>query len=377
MEEKKFEIDDLIIRYLSGELSDEERKSLSDWLKESPENNTYFTLHKNVWLATSQASNEFVSYGSGTMAGKPVSRRARQDTRKVYRHFFASIMKVAAVLVIALAIGSVGYFLGNKKMIFGGPNDVIVESLYGSKASTTLPDGTKVWLNGGSKLTYTKDFNGKAREVGLSGEAYFNVVTNPSKPFIVKTGGVCVKALGTAFNVKSYPEDKTIITTLVKGEVTIEGKDNLDKPFRIQMKPEETVIINKALSNSENTLPKIEPEVSAAPDGKKSEKSNKAIEIKDNIKTELYTSWKDTRWIIEMQDVGSLVKDIERRYNVNIRVLSPEIKKFHFTGTIQNETVEQIMVILRSTIPMKYSINKGTITIDEDKQLMHEFNMNN
>ena len=91
------------------------------------------------------------------------------------------------------------------------------------------------------------------------------------------------------------------------------------------------------------------------------------------IKTELYTSWKDDRWVIEKRDIASLVNDFERRYNIKIQIESDDIKKYHFTGTLQNETIEQVLVILRNTIPLKYKIDKGLITISEDERLMKEF----
>ena len=91
------------------------------------------------------------------------------------------------------------------------------------------------------------------------------------------------------------------------------------------------------------------------------------------IKTELYTSWKDDRWVIEKRDIESLVNDFERRYNIKIQIESDDIMKYHFTGTLQNETIEQVLVILRHTIPLKYKIDKGLITISEDERLMKEF----
>ena len=97
--------------------------------------------------------------------------------------------------------------------------------LQGSKSQITLPDGSKAWINAGSKLSYRGDFNQSDRIVNLEGEGYFNVTSNKAKPFIVQTAHLKVKAFGTVFNVKAYPEEKTVETTLVEGIVEIEAGD--------------------------------------------------------------------------------------------------------------------------------------------------------
>jgi len=92
------------------------------------------------------------------------------------------------------------------------------------------------------------------------------------------------------------------------------------------------------------------------------------------VKTELYTSWRGENWVIEKQNLGNLARQLERRYNVTIEFASESIKKYRFSGTIQNETIEQIMEIMRNTMPLKYSIENGKILVTEDKKLMQEFN---
>ena len=101
------------------------------------------------------------------------------------------------------------------------------------------------------------------------------------------------------------------------------------------------------------------------------------VVIKNNIKTELHTSWKDDYWVIEKQKLGDLAKDFERRDNVNIVFTSKNVAGYHFSGTIQHETIEQVMTILRRMIPLKYSFDKNSITIGEDPVLMREFQSKN
>jgi len=134
-----------------------------------------------------------------------------------------------------IAAALIGFFLfvrtgdvkndNNSSKIAGN----VISTKPGSKSKVELPDGTQVWLNADSKLEYKGDFSGKYREVSLSGEAYFDVVKDKSRPFLIHTSTIQVKVLGTAFNVRSYPADKTTETALIRGSVEITLNAHPDK----------------------------------------------------------------------------------------------------------------------------------------------------
>lgn len=377
------DIDDLIIRYLSGETSPSENAIISDWIKESEDNQFNFNTIRNIWLATSQINNGATAFNINSYN----LNNSQNDTKSIFDeenesdnapstrpYTFIKILKVAAIILITLTIGALGnQYWVNKHQIAFNNRKINIETTLGSRALTTLPDGSKVWLNAGSKLEYYLEFGKKTRIVNLIGEAFFDVKTDSSKPFIVKAGKLSIKAYGTVFNVKAYPEEKEITTTLVRGKVVIAGKDNADKDFVINMKPNDNIAFFIDKSQKINTLSKLQRL------NNRIQKSapiilNELNAIKEaEIKTELYTSWKDDRWVIEKRDIEGLVNDFERRYNIKIQLESGDIKKYHFTGTLQNETIEQVLVILRHTIPLKYKIDKGLITISEDEKLMKEF----
>ena len=377
------DIDDLIIRYLSGETSPSENAIISDWIKESEDNQSNFNTIRNIWLATSQINNGATDFKINSYNLNNI----QNDTKSIFDeenesnyspstrpYTFIKILKVAAIILITLTIGALGnQYWVNKQQIAFNNRKINIETTLGSRAFTTLPDGSKVWLNAGSKLEYYLEFGKKTRIVKLIGEAFFDVKTDSSKPFIVKAGKLAIKAYGTAFNVKAYPEEKEITTTLVRGKVVIAGKDNADKDFVINMKPNDNIAFFIDKSQKINTLSKLQRL------NNRIQKSAPIILTELNaikeaeIKTELYTSWKDDRWVIEKRDIKGLVNDFERRYNIKIQLESGDIKKYHFTGTLQNETIEQVLVILRHTIPLKYKIDKGLITISEDEKLMKEF----
>ena len=214
-------------------------------------------------------------------------------------------------------------------------------------------------------------YNVNERQVHLTGEAYFEVATNPEKPFIVQAGNLSVRATGTAFNVKAYPEEGQVTATLVEGTIIVEGYDEREEKFRYKISPGQTVTC--ATRKSEESLENIRTHV-AVPD------SNAQKQIKTPLpvsigrpKTEVLTSWMKERWIIDNEDFGSIAVKLERRYNVEIRFASEKLKQYRFSGTIERETVEEIFDLFRYSIPLKYTIEKGVISLSEDQRLEKQY----
>lgn len=365
-------IDDLIIRYLTGECSPEEEKELLAWSTLSDENANYFQQIKYVWLSSVQLEDEKASRAdfSPDVNDLDFFKASRKKGLFVPTINLIRIAKYAAVFIFIFLLGWAGSLFLSKSG--SDSSNAMVNSFeipIGSKGRVVLPDGTKVWLNAGSKLSYNENYNLASREVKLIGEAYFDVKTNPSKPFTVKAGKLAIKALGTSFNVKAYPEDPDITTTLIKGSVIIEGKDAQNKNFKINLRPNQSVSFVK---NNKDELLASENQGSTADNRLLS--NEKRIEgkplINNRIKVELYTSWKDENWVIEKQPLGELVKDLERRYNISIEFTSETLKKYRFSGIIQNETIEQLMDIMHKAMPVKYSIERGRVILSEDRTLM-------
>ena len=365
----------LISGHLTGSLSMDELNDLKKWITESPDHKHHFNKMRYAWIA-SGTNNKQVSGKSMLELMNEIPLTVNKKSRSL-----RSWTKIAASWTILLLLsGVLGWYLrGNKEQHEVESKllsmETTVQTKLGSQSMVDLPDGSTVWLNAGSKITYNETYNEDDREVSLIGEACFDVKTNPEKPFVVKVGDISVKALGTTFNIKAYPEDQVITTTLVKGKVVIEGTDVNDEKFSITMKPNENITY---LTNLKSV--KEHQKITATPiktDKKVEFKMPEKVIIDDNIKPELFTSWKDDSWIIEKQLLGNLIKDFERRYDVEIKFGSDNISDYHFSGTIQRETIEQVMLILQRTIPLQYTINKNIITIREDRKLVEEFELKN
>ncbi len=368
------DIYDLIIRFLKGETSRVENEALLKWKNNQPENEALFNKVRATWMATSQVNHPVFDENAALL--NIYSRMASEATEPAVglKTFSLSyLLKVAAVLLLVfLGGGTASYLIFNSS----SQSEKIVKIFApkGSRSVAYLPDGSRVWLNAGSELTY-KINNGENREVKLVGEAFFKVKSDKNHPFIVSANGMFIKALGTSFNVKAYPEERKVTTTLVEGIVRIE-KEGATENSVITLKPNQKVVVfndsslfyhekSKIIENKDN-----KDEAIIALDV---QKSIPAIQAQ-NVNTDLYTSWKDDKWIIDSEEFGNLATLLERRYNVNIEFQTNELEKYRFSGTFTNETVEQAMDLMRYTLPFKYSIDKNNILIKVDPILVRSYN---
>lgn len=361
---------DLIIRFLKGNASFSEEKELTEWIQASPANKEEFIASRNIWVNSSM----------GVIAHKTTTNKRWRDLhhklggkhRMMIRYSPAFLLKIASVVVVVFITG----MLAARYMMDNRPEDrsiacEIVTPL-GSRTNLTLPDGTNVWLNAGSKLTYDNTFNHNLRNVYLQGEAFFNVQPNKHKPFIVTAGKINIRALGTSFNVKAYSDENTVSATLVEGIIQVNGVN--DHQFSYTLKPQQNITIVKSPTHQfiSATIGQNN-DVVKAPASPNKISPVKPIELSSRIKTILYTSWKDSHWTIEGEPLGNLAVLLERRYNVKIHLDSPELNSYKFTGTIKNETFEQVLQFLRYTTPLKYKIGKGEVWWEIDPQLEKQY----
>jgi transmembrane sensor len=269
-------------------------------------------------------------------------------------------------MISFLSAGFILLFLGYYFLNFRNTSPVTAQkpvweviTRNGSKSNIQLPDGSSVWLNAGSRLTYDSLYGTALREVTLSGEAYFDVVRNPKKPFIIHTGKINIRVLGTIFNVRSYPEDKTIETSLIKGSIEVSFPAQPSK--KIILKPNQKLIIDKTASNAgANTnsgVTGLNPLIS--------------IQHLNRIGTDssiTETGWMENRLYFDDMSFHDLLQNMERKYGVSFKVDDAALDTIHFTGSFQNETVSQALDALRltaeqSTADFTYEIKGNQVFI--------------
>jgi transmembrane sensor len=359
--------EEFIIRFLNGDLSPEEIMEVEKWMSSSAENQELFDTCRKIWLGSAAgiATDKFEYHAAWKEVAARINKEAPENNGPMSLNRNKTVLKmlqIAAMLIILVTVGAAGSWI-----IFS-PRKVPVSDQYceimapqGSKSLITLPDGSKAWINAGSKLSYRGDFNQSERVVNLEGEGYFDVTSNKARPFIVKTAHLKVKAYGTVFNVKAYPEDKIVETTLVEGMVEIETGDKAKNSGNrtYTLKPNQNIIYHIESGEAEQKTADTHSQESAPV--QKAKLPEKDVQVINIVKPELYTSWKDENWVIEGMPLDELAVLLGRRYNSRIDIRDEALRQYKFTGTIQNETLEQVLVILSLTSPLEYTIGKGNV----------------
>ncbi|WP_194932940.1 FecR family protein [Sphingobacterium paramultivorum] len=198
---------------------------------------------------------------------------------------------------------------------------------------TTLPDGTKVWLNAESSLKYPTQFTGNERSVELKGEGYFEVAHNANKPFIVKSGDQQLKVLGTKFNINSYENEGAILTTLVSGSIE--------------------------LTNTQNTMP-----VKLKPGQQGKLLSLSSIFFVDNVDTEVFTAWTANEFQFQGTSIGEVLRQLERWYDVDVDYSN--LPKRKVNGTISKEKkLSSVLYALEKITDLKFKVIGRRIEIKE------------
>jgi ferric-dicitrate binding protein FerR (iron transport regulator) len=249
--------------------------------------------------------------------------------------FLYKAISIAAALVIGLFIGIYVSSLNSKTE----PVYYAAHSPKGSVSEMILPDGSVIFLNADSKIKYSIEGKKGIREVYLTGEAWFDVAKNKKKPFVVHTPFYDVHVTGTQFNVKAYETDKEVTTTLEEGQVIIQSSENYKLAEDVILKPGEQIVLNT---------------------------ETKAATVK-TVNTSWFTSWKDNKLIFVNMDMKELIVLLERKYGVEIEVNNKEILKLHFDGTIKNESIIEIMEIIKKTLPINYKVVGQKIEITNNK----------
>ncbi|MDR0863841.1 MAG: FecR family protein [Candidatus Symbiothrix sp.] len=292
--------------------------------------------------------------------------------RKIIRLYIPQV--AAAVVIFMLGIFSYHYYSQ-----FQSPEVAYYETIVplGAKSQIVLTDGTKIWLNAGSRLRYPTTYSVSNRNVFLEGEAFFEVATNKSLPFEVKTSMLNVKATGTAFNVKAYPGDSIIETILVEGTVEVSRMQNNagDEPA-VSLQPKQRLTL---LKNTNEILLESKPVNGMAQESKPDLQKEmlkhipQAKEVPATTNYMIATSWKDKRWLIEGEELGSLAVKLERRYNVKISFADNSLRYFRFTGTLEDDPIESVLKAMAQVAPVEYEFTGSEFVLSTNEKFQKQY----
>lgn len=318
MDTEEKHIENLLLDYFAGELSEVKKKELLLWLEADEANKTHFSEMADSWavahvpLFKSSMRTDFLNH-FGDQAGKSVLMKEN----RLFNWW--TLGKAVASILLIVAISTTSYYAGKTNRDSEKEQIAWFETVTpaGSQSKVVLPDHSVVWVNAGSSLKYNMDFNKQAREVSLTGEAYFEVTKDSVRPFIVKSGKLDIKVLGTSFNVKAYENEETIDVALVSGKVNIHLTDSKEeKTQNIILAPNRMMSYNK--ETSQVRMSKV--------DG-----------------ASVY-AWTNGRIEFNEQPFDRIAKDLERKFDVRIRINSKSLHKEIFSGSFfTNQTLDYIL----------------------------------
>lgn len=271
-------------------------------------------------------------------------KRARRNFRKW--------VAVLSLLVVMLG-GYCIYLLSTKYPQKAGK--AAMAAIYtrdGSRSRAQLPDGTEVWLNGGSRLTYNPDMNNlDNREVTLEGEAFFDVAKNAAKPFSIHTPKMEIKVLGTSFNVKAYTGDHTTEATLITGAVEVTLYDGVER--NVKLTPNQKIILEHGPGDK-----LTQPNLVA---GYKVE--NIRSNTQDSMVAE--TAWCDNYLVFDNDNFEDIALKMERWYGIKIHLNGNKLKAYHFTATFKNESFSEVLEALKVTTSFHCRIVSNEVFITQ------------
>jgi transmembrane sensor len=357
----------LVAKMLAGEATEQELEELRHLLHNNPDLHYPLQTIAGLWRQSDpdeqRKAEEAFSRHLDRMAALSIDFSAgdtdSSTPAKRNRRLITLIASALAAVVVT------GLFLyrspAASRKIPAAPAQVSeVVTRNGSRTNLYLPDGTRVWLNAGSRITYNKDFDAIGREVNLIGEAFFDVAHGPGKPFIIHTKRIDISVLGTSFNVKSYPSDKTTETILIHGSIEVAIRNKANK--KIILRPNEKLVVD----NEDSII--LQLHISPRPAVPLTEHPPVIIQkptYEHTTGTMVETSWVNDRLIFQEETFGELAKQMERWYGVTINFARPELQTLQFTGSFKQETIQQALDALTLTAAFNYTISGTQISIYE------------
>lgn len=331
--------EELLIKYFNDACTARQEQEILQWVSETPQNRETFVKMKNLYVSQTMP----VGRASGKEYQKFMATAKKNGPNK-YGFNRYIIYAAAAVIVVLLALNLQFNFISGSKDMYPDTalankyNNESLNTLYAAKGvrgEVLLPDGSKVWLNSDSKITYPAKFSGGIREVEFSGEGYFDVVKDSLCPMVVKCSkNFRVFVYGTKFNIKSYDNDDIAQATLYNGSIKLVESVGTENVVT-EMKPNESIIIRDNTAHVNVNI--LEPEKLSA--------------------------WKEGNLIFESTPLKEVAKILERWHGVTVTISNKKIENLPITARFRSESIFQIMDLLNFSMDLNYEINDNNVII--------------
>ncbi len=309
-----------IHQYLEGKLTEEEQLELLRWIKDGDHQASFESVKKAWWVDQANRPDQKMRDLNTLRISERIAER--RQLKSVYKSL--KTYKYAAVALLLISLSIVLYHAGSRKE----PGNMFTEiyTRYGQVSGITLPDGSEVWINSGTKLSFDNRFNLNNREVKVEGEAFFSVAKDEKIPFIVDLGTLKVRVTGTRFSVSNYEDSEDMKIVLEKGLLNIQSANN---KLITKLVPDEMALFKK---------------------------SKKTLE-KSVVNPEHYTSWRNGIIHIYELPLKEVALKLEKRYNQKFRI-DPATKDIPLTFSIENESLPEILRLLEK-IASIHAVQQG------------------
>ncbi len=315
--------ENLLLHILTGKATFNEKEEFYRHLENNEKEEKLFFEVKSLWLSATMPHTS-VDIDSEF---EDLWQKIKNEKEEGIWVFGRRILRYAAMVILILSIGgTAGYFISQKSFEYPDAGTQKYTAMRGSVSIVEFPDGTKIWLNSESELTFHEDRNNKQRLAELNGEAYFEVAHQDDFPFIVKVGKLVVRDLGTTFNIKAYSGDSYIETSLVEGKADI-------------------------LTQSGKTIVSLRPGESAMYLIDKNEMELRSIA--DNV----LSAWRDGKFVVRDQRLEDIFKELSRWYGINFQFENDRLRDYRFTGNIKKSTtILHVLKVLNASTNLNYKI---------------------
>jgi ferric-dicitrate binding protein FerR (iron transport regulator) len=258
------------------------------------------------------------------------SKISQTKTIPLKRIILRRVFTAAAIIIMLISVGSTLWFTG----IIPGKDMVTISATKGVRAEVFLPDGSRVWLNSGSKLKYNKKFDQSNRQLWLEGEAFFNISHNPARPLLVHTQTATVEVLGTRFNLVSLHSFGKWEATLVSGSIKIiPSQKNENAQFKLQPN-------QKAFWNHNSNQFQVE-----------------------NVDTDRITRWVSNQLKFDNESFAVIARQLEQTFGVQIDIPKNIAETYYFTATFTDESIYEIFNLLKITAPIDFSVKGNRVIV--------------
>lgn len=333
----------LIENYLDGTATDEERQRVDAWYAgfndsevrisaSSPEEKE--RLEARLWASIIARTQDEAHLPAETTRLEGFTVVRGHERRVSWRPY----LRWAAAVILAVGI-ALTLWLYRTETVPGAVAQLEAATVRGQRTRVTLPDGSVVWLNAESRLSYPEQFAGGSREVFLTGEAFFDVAPDPGRPFRVRTPRLTTQVLGTSFNVRAYGElapEVSVSTGRVLVKAPQQGGGAGKQAAELLLTPNERATLDSAKQTLTKTI------------------------VKSGLD---YAAWRDGTLVFDQTPMREVAQTLGRKYNVTVRIASPSVYNCQLFGKYREQPLENLLGIICSLTRTNYHINGRDVSI--------------